>query len=79
MSESVTANRFVWRTLSGDAGHLELFDTGTNRQVALITGDGQHYQWTRKTSALLHGAPPANGEESTLLRAKMAVLKGIPD
>ncbi|WP_254513386.1 hypothetical protein [Anatilimnocola floriformis] len=78
MSGSATTKRFVWRPLTNDAGQLELFDTGTSRQVAVITGEGSHYQWTRSTSLLLHGAPPAAGEETTLLRAKIAVLTGIP-
>ncbi|WP_254509475.1 hypothetical protein [Anatilimnocola floriformis] len=77
MNEAINAKRFVWRA-AGKSG-LELFDTTMGRQIAVITGEGHYYQWTRKTSQLLHGAPPASGEESTLLRAKIAVVKGLPD
>ena len=79
MSESVIVRRFVWRTLSGDYDRLELIDTGTNRPIAFITGEGRYYQWTRQTNMLFHGAPPASGEASTLLKAKIAVLNGLPD
>ncbi|WP_254512263.1 hypothetical protein [Anatilimnocola floriformis] len=77
MSEAITAKRFVWRA-AGESG-VELFDTTVGRRIAVITGEGHHYQWTRKTSQLFYGAPPASGEEPTLLRAQIAVLKGLLD
>jgi hypothetical protein len=77
--KSVTAGRYQWRTQGGDYDRLELIDTGTNRPIASITGGGRYYQWTRQTTMLFHSAPPASGEASTLLKAKIAVLSGLPD
>jgi hypothetical protein len=67
-----------WRKPSDLPERIELIDNVTKLPIAEITSMGRDYKWTRKTSALLHGAPPAEGIARGLAEAKTHVLDGLP-
>ncbi|WP_254511448.1 hypothetical protein [Anatilimnocola floriformis] len=55
-----------------------MVDTITNLTVAEIVVVGRDFKWKRKTSPLLHGAPPAEGVAKGLAQAKVDVFDGLP-
>jgi hypothetical protein len=74
-----TGQRYRWVKPSDLPDRVELIDTGTNHAIAEILRVGRMWQWRRKTTLLLHGAPPADGVAKGLTQAKVKVLDGMPD
>lgn len=72
------SNRYRWVNRADLVESVELIDTVTSYQVAVITAVGRKFSWKRNTSVLLHGAPPAEGTCDSLQQAKIKVLDGLP-
>lgn len=71
--------RYEWRKPSDLPDRLELIDKVANYVIAEIVSMGRKWQWRRKTSILLHGAPPPEGISPGLTQAKVRVLDGLPE
>jgi hypothetical protein len=70
--------RYSWAITGPDS--VVLFDAAAKRAVADIHRiSSRNWQWHRKTTVLLHGAPSADGEALSILQAKSAVLEGLPN
>jgi hypothetical protein len=75
----MASKRYRWVKPSNLPERVELIDEVTKHAIAEIVSVGREWQWRRKTTALLHGAPPAEGIAKGLTQAKMKVLDGLPD
>ncbi|WP_254509382.1 hypothetical protein [Anatilimnocola floriformis] len=74
-----TRLRYHWTKPSDLPERLELIDRITGHSVAVIQTVSRQYEWKRSTSAIIHGAPPAEGECETLSDAKIQVEAGLPN
>lgn len=73
------ATRYTWRKSADNPERLELYDLAARCVIAEIVQAGRKSHWRRNTSALLHGALPANGTADSLGDAKRAIASGLPD
>jgi hypothetical protein len=74
-----TMQRYRWAKPSDLPDRIELIDNISSQHIAVITIDGRTYRWRRTTTILLHGAPPTEGNATSLTLAKVRVLDGLPD
>jgi hypothetical protein len=71
--------RYRWTKTTGRPRRLHLIDGVSAQPIAVIFQDAsRRWHWSRKTSLLLHGAPPADGRSATLDEAKRRTLEGLP-
>ena len=73
------AVRYMWRKPSNVPDRIELFDVCANCVIAEVVLVNRRWFWTRKTSVLLHGAPPISGTSRLLSDAKAKIHEGLPD
>jgi hypothetical protein len=71
-------DRYEWRKPSDLPAHLELIDTITRHPIGIFLGLGRKWHWQRRTTVLLHGAPPTEGICGQLNEAKERLLDGLP-
>ena len=76
-AHTMNSNRFRGVKPSDLPERVELIDNTTSQQIAVITNLGRTWQWQRKTTLLLHGAPPADGLATSLTKAKIKILEGL--
>lgn len=74
-----TTTRYTWTKLDGLPPQVELVDSVTTKPVAVIFQSARRWHWKRNTTALLHGAAPAEGTAVSLGEAKRQAVEGLPE
>jgi hypothetical protein len=76
-----TQARYFWDCRQGNDATYVLIDRVSAGEIATIRylTSVRKWQWSRRTTLLLHGAAPAEGTTKLLADAKSAVQDGLPN
>ena len=73
-------HRYFWSQGTGEESTYSLIDRISSKEVATIVylKSVRRWQWSRHTTALLHGAVAVEGTSKLLAEAKRSIEAGLP-